>query len=389
VEITLTNLKQMKKINILFVIFAMGMLLFSSCDEEYDVKIEIDTVEDSMHLTPSVEEITLSQDLMNETAITFSWDPAQERANNGTITYYFKLGLPGLTTAIDKIELDAGVSEYSISHFDLNAMLYGLGVNYGSSTEIEAEIIASSEGDYFVKPEISTTKVLVTTFEIAPVNLYLVGSANPKGSEISNGIKLNEVVEGKNIGNTYEWIGELQEGTFKFVNSTTEDKGSWSKGENETGLVKNESVSDSDIEFTVNKAGLYSIILDKNELKIVHGYKGFSHVWGVGLGIGIAWNMPSSTEFSWNPEVPEIFTLECTTQANQDFKLPYNDQSAGWGCPFLRPINANANIWDDNQVQATPGGYNPDLKWLITEEQAGDCILTIDALNMTISLEKK
>ncbi|WP_372653492.1 SusE domain-containing protein, partial [Draconibacterium sp.] len=268
----------MKKINILFVIFAMSMLLFSSCDEEYDVKIEIDTVEDGMHLTPSVEEITLSQDLMNEPAITFSWDPAQERANNGTITYYFKLGLPGLTTAIDKIELDAGVSEYSISHFDLNATLYGLGVNYGSSTEIEAEIIASSEGDYFVKPEISTTKVMVTTFEIEPVNLYLVGSANPKGPEISDAIKLTEIIEGKDIGNKYQWEGNLQIGTFKFVNSLTEDKGSWSMGASSTELVQNSTNSSSDMEFTVTKSGLYSIILNKADNEIIFGYKGFSHV---------------------------------------------------------------------------------------------------------------
>jgi len=379
----------MKKINILFVIFAMGMLLFSSCDEEYDVKIEIDTVEDGMHLTPSVEEITLSQDLMNEPAITFSWDPAQERANNGTITYYFKLGLPGLTTAIDKIELDAGVSEYSISHFDLNTMLYGLGVNYGSSTEIEAEIIASSEGDYFVKPEISTTKVLVTTFEIEPVNLYLVGSANPKGSEISDGIKLTEIIEGRDIGNKYQWEGNLQIGTFKFVNSLIEDEGSWSMGASSTELVQNSTNSSSDMEFTVTKSGLYSIILNKNDKEIIFGYKGFSHVWAVGTGIGVAWNMPSSTEFSWDPRNPSIFTLECNMQANNDFKLPYNDQSAGWGCPFLRPIVANANIWDDNRIQATPAGYGDDLKWWVTEEQAGPAIVTIDALNETITLEKQ
>ncbi|SHE75309.1 protein of unknown function [Mariniphaga anaerophila] len=379
----------MKKINIKAIFFVISLLVMASCGDDDDVNIVIDTVEDGMHLTANVDEISLSQDLMNETALTFRWDTAQQRSNNGQITYYFKMGLPGLTTAIDKIEIEEGVSEYSINHFDLNSMLYGLGVNFGSTTQLEAEVIAWSEGDYFVKPEISTTNVTVTTFEIAPVNLYLVGSANPKGPETTNGIKLTEIIEGRNIGNNYEWIGTLQEGTFKFVNSITEDKGSWSKGEDETTLVKNETVSSSDVEFTVTKAGLYSIILDKNDLKIIHGYKGFSHVWGVGLGIGIAWSMPSSDEFAWNPNNPNIFTLECTTQANQDFKLPYNDQSAKWSSPFLRPLNASANIWEDNQLQATPSGYSPDLKWAVTEEQAGDCILTIDAYNMTISLEKK
>ncbi|MFV0377037.1 MAG: SusE domain-containing protein [Mangrovibacterium sp.] len=379
----------MKKINFNPIVLAISLLIMSSCSDDNDVRIVIDSVTDGMHLTANVAEITLSQELMDEPALTFSWSPAQERKNKGQITYYFKLGLSGLSPAISKIEIEDGVSEYSISHFDLNSMLHGLGVSFGSTEEIEAEIIAWSEGDYFVKPELSTTKVTVTTFKITPVNLYLVGSANPAGQNLTDGIKLTEIVEGKNIGNNYEWQGLLQAGTFKFVNSTIDDAGSWSKGTSETAMVKNETASSSDAEFTVEKAGLYSIILDKKNLSIVHGYKGFSHIWGVGLGIGIAWSMPSSTEFAWEPNHPGIFTLECTTQANQDFKLPYNDQSAGWGCPFLRPVNANANISNDNRIQATPAGYGDDLKWLITADQAGECILTIDAFNMSISLVKK
>jgi hypothetical protein len=375
--------------NIIMILLSSCLIALNSCDEGEDVKIVLDTVPDGMHLTASAEEIVLSQEKMDEPAVTFKWDPAQPRMNNGAITYYFKLGLPGFTKAIEKIKIDPGVYEYSISNYDLNIMAYSkLGVGYGSTAQLEAEIIASSDGDYFVKPEISTTKFVVTTFAITPVNLYLVGSANPKGPDISNGIKLTEIVEGRDIGVKYKWEGNLQVGTFKFVNSLIEDKGSWSMGTTSSELVQNTTSSNSDIEFTVTKAGLYSIILNKKDREIIYGYKGFSHVWGVGLGIGIAWSMPSSAEFNWDPRKPGIFTLQCTTQANQDFKLPYNDQSQGWGCPFLRPLNANANIWEDNRLQATPAGYGADLKWLIKPEQAGRCLLTIDAYNETITLTK-
>lgn len=378
-----------KLINILMIVLSVGLFFFTSCDEGEDVKIILDTVTDGMKLTVSAENVILSQEKMDQIALTFKWNQAQKRANNGTISYYLKLGLPGFATAAEKIKIDEGVSEYSISHYDLNILVHSkLGASYGSTTQLEAEIIASSEGDFFVKPEISTVKFSVTTFEIAPVNLYLVGSANPKGTAISNGIKLTEIIEGRNIGNKYEWQGILQKGTFKFVNSLTEDKGSWSMGSVASKLVKNVSSASSDLEFVVTKPGLYSIILNKSTLEIIYGYKGFSHVWGVGLGIGIAWSMPSSTEFKWNANNPSIFTLECTTQANQDFKLPYEDQSSGWGCPFLRPIVANANIWNDNRLQATPAGYGSDLKWLITKDQAGKCLLTIDAYNETITLKK-
>ncbi|MGE5393537.1 MAG: SusE domain-containing protein [Candidatus Saccharibacteria bacterium] len=371
--------------HILFILLSCSLFSLNSCKEEGDVKITLDTVEDGMHLTVNAPELVLSQEKMEETALKFTWGPAQARKNNGHITYAFKLGLPGFTTATDTIHIPEGVNEYSISHYDLNMLIYSkLGQAYGSTSQLEAEIIASSEGgNFYVKPEISTVKFLVTTFKVAPVNLYLVGTANPNGAEITKGIKLNEIIEGRNIGNNYQWEGVLQAGTFKFVNSISEDKGSWSKGASETELVAN-----GNSEFTVNKPGLYSIILNKATGEIIHGYKGFSHVWGVGSGIGIAWSMPSSAEFTWDAHTPNIFKLECNTQANQDFKLPYNDQGAGWGCPFLRPVNGNANIWQDNRVQATPAGFNPDNKWLISADQAGHCLLTIDALNETITLEK-
>ncbi len=376
--------------NIFMMLAVVSLSLLTSCDEGEDVRIVLDTVENEMDLTVSAEDIVLSQEKMDETALIFTWKQAQSRANNGKISYYFKLGLPGFNKASEKIKISEGVNEYTISHYDLNILAYSeLGIKLGGSAQLEAEIIADSEGDYFVKPEISTVKFNVTTFEISPTNLFLVGTANPNGAELSKGIKLTEIIEGRDIGNRYEWQGNLNAGTFKFVNSLTEDKGSWSKGDSNTKLVKNNTVSNSDLEFTVTKPGLYSIILNKSTNEIIYGYKGFSHVWGVGLGIGIAWSMPSPVEFSWDARNPSIFTLECTTQANQDFKLPYNDQGAGWGCPFLRPMDANANIWDDNRVQATPGGYDPDLKWLITEEQAGDCLLTIDADQGTITLEKR
>ncbi len=378
-----------KIIDTITIVVGLSLFFLTSCKESEDVKIVLDTVKDGMNLTVSADKITLSQEAMDKIALTFKWNPAQKRANNGKITYYFKLGLPGFTTATDKIKIEEGVSEYSISHYDLNILAHSkLGVSYGGTAQLEAEIIASSDGDFFVKPEISTIKFSVTTFEIAPVNLYLVGSANPQGSKISNGIKLTEIIEGRDLGNKYEWQGILQKGTFKFVNSLTEDKGSWSMGKSSTELIGNGSIADSDLEFTVTKSGLYSIILNKSAHEIIYGYKGFSHVWGVGLGIGIAWSMPSSTEFKWDARNPSIFTLECTTQANQDFKLPYDDQSSGWGCPFLRPMGPNANIWEDSRLQATPSGFGDDLKWLITNEQAGACLLTIDAYNETISLKK-
>lgn len=371
----------------------LAVSLFISCDEK-DERISIDMVEDNMSLAVNAEDIILSQELMNDVAVTFTWNKAQERINNGEITYYFKLGLPGFTKSIDKIEIDKDVFTYSINHFDLNLMLYGkFGIPYGSTTELEAEIIAVSEGDFFVKPEISKVMFNVTSFEIAPVNLYLVGTANPNGSGSDKGIKLTEIIEGRDIGNKYEWIGQLQAGSFKFVNSTIEDKGSWSMGDNDKTLISNSSESSSDKQFTVQKTGKYSIIINKANNEIIYGYKGVSDIWAVGTGLGVPWDMSGPKKFTWDSKTPHIFTFHCTTRKGEQFKLPFEDISRGWDSPFIRPLKGqDGNIWEDNKIQLTyPGdhAYSSDWKWLITEEQAGDCIVTINMLDETISLVKK
>lgn len=387
----------MKKIywNLLLLIAAV---LWTGCNSEPEYYV-LDTVEDGMHLSASKDTVTLFQDELDLPAVTFNWKPAQQRKNNGAITYYFKIGLASdeMVTSIDKVELTEdlyqqvnGAYQYSILTWELNEIINkSLGIGYGNTVELMVAVIADSEGgSYYVKPEVSKTTVIVNSFQVTPTNLYLVGTANPNGEEQADGIKLTEVIEGRNFGNAYQWEGNLQAGTFKFVNSLSVDEGGWSMGSDPTLLVKNASISETDVEFAVTKPGWYSIVLNKEEGKITYGYKGFKDVWGVGLGIGIAWTMPSQAKFNWSAEQPNIFWLECQTQANQDFKLPYNDQSRGWSAPFLRPMIANGNIELDNRVQATPAGFTPDLKWLITPEQAGKCLLTIDTEKMTIRLDK-
>jgi hypothetical protein len=140
-------------------------------------------------------------------------------------------------------------------------------------------------------------------------------------------------------------------------------------------LVQNTNKQQFGYRISVTKAGLYSIILNKKDREIIYGLKGFSHVWGVGLGIGIAWSMPSSAEFYWDPRKPGIFTLQCYTQANQDFKLPYNDQSRAGVVRFFVRFNANQILWEDNRFAGNSCRICADLKWLIKPEQAGRCLL--------------
>lgn len=269
----------MKKIywNLLVLLVAV----WTGCNSEQEF-YTVDTVKDGMQLSVSKDTVSLSQENLDEPAVTFTWSPAQERKNNGTITYYFKIGLASddMATAIDKIELTKdlyqyvdGVYRYSISNWDLNEIIHNLGLNYGVTAELKAEIIAYSDGDYYVMPEVSTVGVMVNSFKLAAVNLYLVGTANLYGSELSNGIKLTEIVANKDFGNEYEWEGYLQAGTFKFVNSLTEAKGSWSMGATSTTLVENATSSSSDTEFLVTQNGWYSISLNKSEGTISYEYK--------------------------------------------------------------------------------------------------------------------
>ncbi|MDR1155726.1 MAG: SusE domain-containing protein [Bacteroidales bacterium] len=153
-------------------LLVLGIVLcFPGCKDQDDYTITIDTVADGMHLAVSAEEIVLSEDRLDETAITFTWGEAQPRANHGVITYYFKLGLPGFPQAMEKVEMAPGVFTYSISHWDLNVLAFSVGIPYGSTAQLEAEVIASSdEGEFFVKPEISITTFTLTTLPIGTLD---------------------------------------------------------------------------------------------------------------------------------------------------------------------------------------------------------------------------
>ncbi|MFA6813447.1 MAG: SusE domain-containing protein [Bacteroidaceae bacterium] len=265
----------MKKIYWSLLLLIVVVLTGCNSEQEY---YAVDTVQDGMLLSVSKDTVSLSQNQPDETAVTFSWNSAQVRKNNGITTYYIKIGLASDTMATaTKVELTEslyqyadGAYQYSISNWDLIEIVHNLGINYGVAAKLKAEIIAESDGDYYVKPEISTVEVVVNTFKLTPVNLYLVGTANPYGSELSNGIKLTEVIEGKVFGNKYEWEGYLQAGTFKFVNSKTENNGSWSMGANSTTLQENATSSSSDTEFSIAQSGVYSISLNKDELKVTY-----------------------------------------------------------------------------------------------------------------------
>jgi hypothetical protein len=158
------------KINTCLLVLGIA-LCFPGCRDQDDYSITIDTVADGMHLTVSAEEIVLSEDRLDETAVTFTWGEAQSRANHGVITYYFKLGLQGFTQATEKVEMAPGVFTYSISHWDLNGLAFSVGIPYGSTAQLEAEVIASSEeGEFFVKPEISATTFTLTTLPIGTLD---------------------------------------------------------------------------------------------------------------------------------------------------------------------------------------------------------------------------
>jgi hypothetical protein len=377
-------------------LLVLGILAcFPGCENK-DYAITIDTVADGMHLAVSAEEVALSQDLMDETAVTFTWGEAQPRANNGVITYYFKLGLPGFTTATEKIKIDPGVFTYSLSHGDLNVLAHHVGIPYGDAAQLEAEIIASSEdGEFFVKPEISTVLFNVTTFILGvpvPPTLYLVGSANPAGAAISNGFALNN----GSVSGEFLWAGQLQAGSFKFVNALAGNISSWSKGLSDSELQANFTAGDADLEFTIATAGLYSIYINMDAAEIIYGVKRWNGIWGMGPGANNPnWDIPTppNAEFTYDYRRPGVFTLEVVADRSELlFNFIYDRQDWGWGSPFLTAPSSWHNVWDsNNSLVLNASGNGNGNPWVFHSAYGtlGPGVLTIDANAETISWELK
>lgn len=344
----------MKKI--LFALFAAVQLLFMASCSDDDIRFGIPSVDDQMHLTPSVSELTLSQDLGSQTALSFSWGPAQNRGEGIKYNYYFKMDLEGsnFENSIDKIHIEDGQNSVSFTHKQLNSYLKMWGVMPGMSSVVQGEIIAEAVGgDKYLKPEVSIANVSLTGYDIQPRPLYIFPA---DGGEA---IELNELLS----ETQYQYIGVLTAGAYKVAKS---------------------SDADAVVEFEADKTTYY--VLDVNvpdgSYKLTAPTPTINKLYMVGDACDAGWNIGEALEMKQDAVNKFQFTYTGNLYAGE-LKFPV-ERAPGWDCDFIMAATADQSIRDGKGVLRN----QPDTKWRLYASDAGLYNITVDTYNMTVTFEK-
>ena len=358
------------------------------CQDETE-RITLDSPQDTMGLKVSSSDVVLNQDLGNEEAISFTWGSAANRGEGTKLTYYFKMDMAdnNFETSIAKVEIPEGVQSISYTHKEMNALLSGWKVTAGETAMLEAEIIAEvSGGSVYMKPEISKVQFSVTGYNIAPRDLFIVGSA-VEGMDAAKALKMKEVISEQK----YEWSGHLKQGDFKFIKSRTSLTPSYTKGADNKTLVYNETDGGTLFHIDIDKEGYYFITVDVEKLTIASEFpeNKYEKVWAIGDATPAGWNVPSAIELKKINNIQ--FVYEGNLYAGE-LKFPLElDLDGNWNMSYLMPKTQGTEPGGDNTmeyVEKEKVGTH-DYKWKITESQAGSYKIILDTYLMEITFEKK
>ncbi|MBO4996276.1 MAG: SusF/SusE family outer membrane protein [Muribaculaceae bacterium] len=339
---------------------ALMLPFMASCDSD-DVQYHIETPEDQMHITASVEELVLTAETVDDEVLTFNWNPPMERGENAKITTYFRMGVAdnNFEESTGLIEMAPDQTSISFTCDDLNDYLMEWGISPETTVSVEAQLIASvTDTTLYKKPELSSTRLLMTGFRPVSRPLWIVNPAMAEGSDAQT----NEVV----LGKQYTWFGMFdKEVGVKFIYNRETQLPSLNKGADDNTIVRRDNASDPDNLLHCPKTGVYTVTVSTKTMTCKWDFylPPYDKVYMVGNATPAGWNIDDPVPMIHDEENPELFYWEGRLEAGE-MKLPLA-AGKGWGCDYFMPP-VHGTDWDgDDTVVVIPGG-NPDNKWVIS-----------------------
>lgn len=239
-------------------------------------------------------------------------------------------------------------------------------------------------GLYKVTVDVIELTIDIETLAASPFNeLWIVGSATPKGWDIDNADAMRQDPTDPFIFTFNEVLtaGEFKIATAKNWGAEFYRPTSANQPITETSVQL--SAGDPDFKWNITEPGAYKITLDLRENKIdIKPYTPFENLWIVGDATPAGWNIDAPV-----PMVREsdyIFTW--TGQLNTgEFKFPV--ATGDWGTGYFMPYRSDETI-AETLITFRPTG-SPDTKWRVQPGEAGIYKITLDQLHHTISIVKQ
>lgn len=365
------------------------LVMMASCSEDTEF-YTLETPVDQMLLKPSVQDLVLDRAIEDETAISFTWNEAAKRGEDGAITTYsFRLYMAEMPSNVTELyQIPDGQRSFQFTHRELNDLLASWNIHPGDKVTLEAEVIAQIHSSvHYLKPELSKAKFDVTGYIKSLSAIYLVTVAQ-------DGSRVTQRVAEKQVGSSiYYATVNWKPCSYFFATDAESDYPCYMKGE--TGENSLQMVSEEGSgEMLVNSlTGTYTIVVDLNELD-VNSYKIYElpsdGIWIVGDATDIGWDwgkMQSEGKFK-NDDLrhPEQWTYTGTFYADKEFKLSLEPQTGNFAGKFFFAPVADANPQENHLLKEARYQENGgDLKWR-TKSTEGQYTLVVDLHKMEIHL---
>lgn len=262
----------------------------------------------------------------------------------------------------------------------------------------------SEGGLWYVRPDYAESTVLCQRPQA-----WIVGSACLYGWELGN---MEELVSANESGSVRRYKGVLscvdettpgeikialrKNGLFEIPYLRPQADGT-PVGEGDMVLWKF-GEGEGDDKWIVNETGVYTITVDYENMKINFEKSEVElpwyRIWIVGNATPRGWDNPFPLRLRYDSENEKdgIFIYEGSLYEGE-FKFPLKEKD--WDIPYLMPKNVDENNHGTfpaeggtSEVILIDGG-SPDQKWYVSAEQAGEYILYLDVLDMTLTVKKK
>jgi hypothetical protein len=209
--------------------------------------------------------------------------------------------------------------------------------------------------------------------------LYIFGSATPGGWDIENALEMMP-----NPDNLFQFSyeGVLSTGEFKIaVNKDTDlQQDMFMRDPADSAKVYLHKGGDpDDSNWNIYKENWHTLELDLSAYTIsIEPLK----LYIIGSATPVGWNIGDAIELEQDPEYWYIFRYEGPLTAGE-FKFPVNRQFDWAQDMYMKDPG------DPSKMYRHTGGEEDDEKWVFTEADAGNYILTLNVRDLTIDIQKQ
>jgi len=354
----------------------LAVTFFSACQEDLPNNIR---KSGALALSASKTSIILNQKDDNNPAFDLTWTTGSNHGTEASIAYTLQVDKKGngFSNAI-ALELGKGIYINSFKVGSLNdSLLTRWGVAPGSASDLEARVIATVTSEPVVKDTSNVLTLSVTTYKPVSKTLYLIGTASPKGTDLTTALRLNPQTD----STIFVYQGTLGTGNLKFITTLGQLMPSYQMGADASHVVYRTDLSQPDDQFSIVDPGVYKVTVNLLDLTVSINKVNlppYSTIYMIGTAAPNGNDIANATPLVQNTTNPFLFTYRGVMKAG-DYKFPVN-KNADFGQDMFEKV-------DDTHMYLHVGGTTTDDKWTIAKK--GYYTITLNLADNSISIYRE